>query len=406
MSIVWLGLGYLTPYQMIVSCIDYFMVLFPDTQVQYYIAWTYCLANAMGYVPILHIGARFSFDSRIYSSFVVFSVILLLISALVVFDSMKFWVLMVVSPIIGLTDALIQPAIASYASIFPENYIVAFNIGNGISGIVATIIRVITKLLIPSNIKISSLIYFVVGLLISMSCLFVHYFSTRTPYAQKQLSSYHVMVFGNKDIKDSEKELLEYVEEEVKGEGEAGEKEKEKEAIDWRKNKSFNFVGSFKTIPGPAIAIFLNYMITLSIFPGLISSIPTDNFLANDSWFPIFLIASNNIFEFIGKMSPLWSIFNNIEPYMIYLGIVLRILSYPVYILCIKPRLITTPIVPIITVTLMAYSNGLISSLLYILAMKQSPVEMKEDCVSLLSLFLVLGLAVGALVGFGISFAI
>uniref|UniRef100_A0A6B2L5F1 Equilibrative nucleoside transporter 1 n=1 Tax=Arcella intermedia TaxID=1963864 RepID=A0A6B2L5F1_9EUKA len=402
-SILWLGFGFLTPYQMFISSIDYFTVLFPTIQVQYYIAWTYCVANAISFFPVLRFGPRYTFYTRIFVSFIIFTLILISISLLIAFNSLEFWFLMILTPLVGFTDALIQPALASYSAIFPGRYMVAYQTGNGVSGIVASLIRVLTKLLIPHDIKSSSLVYFIVGLLISISCVLVNMAADSTHFVQTHLKKLNTSFVIKEEVIDPVEGTT------PKSETDQVQLNQDSQSvaesnIDWRRTKEYDFVGTVKSIPGPIISVFFTYVVTLSLFPGLVSMIPSDDFLSQESWFPIFLIALYNIFDFVGKMAPTVPLLDKIPITAVYIMTILRIFFYPVMLFCVKPRLIVTPIVPILATSLLALSNGLITSLLFVYVSRTAPLQNKEDCVSSMTLFLVIGLAVGSLVGLGFSF--
>eukprot|EP01124_Arcella_intermedia_P005679 TRINITY_DN13359_c0_g1_i8.p1 TRINITY_DN13359_c0_g1~~TRINITY_DN13359_c0_g1_i8.p1 ORF type:complete len:287 (-),score=51.01 TRINITY_DN13359_c0_g1_i8:26-886(-) len=284
---------------------------------------------------------------------------------------------------------------------------VAYQTGNGVSGIVASLIRVLTKLLIPHDIKSSSLVYFIVGLLISISCVLVNMAADSTHFVQTHLKKLNTSFVIKEEVIDP---VIDPVEGTTpKSETDQVQLNQDSQSvaesnIDWRRTKEYDFVGTVKSIPGPIISVFFTYVVTLSLFPGLVSMIPSDDFLSQESWFPIFLIALYNIFDFVGKMAPTVPLLDKIPITAVYIMTILRIFFYPVMLFCVKPRLIVTPIVPILATSLLALSNGLITSLLFVYVSRTAPLQNKEDCVSSMTLFLVIGLAVGSLVGLGFSF--
>jgi hypothetical protein len=73
---------------------------------------------------------------------------------------------------IGLVDSFVAGSLFGLATIFPPRYITGLMAGNGVSGLVITILRMIFKVSLPTDergTRISTYIYFVVSIIVCLA---------------------------------------------------------------------------------------------------------------------------------------------------------------------------------------------------------------------------------------------
>lgn len=151
-----------------------------------------------------------------------------------------------------------------------------------------------------------------------------------------------------------------------------------------------------KKIRWLVIAVFIVYVVSLSIFPGYLSeNVESEKF---KDWYPIFLITMFNIGDFLckcltaiclprGSKVTIWCCYA-------------RVLFYPLFVACIHgPKWMHTEVLVIVLTLMLGVSNGYLTSVLMILAPKSVPIEESEVVGIAMETFLVVGLPVGSALG-------
>lgn len=138
------------------------------------------------------------------------------------------------------------------------------------------------------------------------------------------------------------------------------------------------------------------FIVSLSIFPGYLSENVTSVYFGD--WYPVFLITIFNIGDFSGKC--LTAIYVVKRSRWIVWGCIARVLFYPFFMGCVfGPKWLRHEVPVALLTLLLGVSGGYFTSLIMIVAPKYVPVEESNLAGIVLSLFLVIGLAVGSGVG-------
>jgi len=154
-----------------------------------------------------------------------------------------------------------------------------------------------------------------------------------------------------------------------------------------------------KRMWAPAVAVSLNFFITLSLFPGLMTSIPSSTKPQNWTWFPIILIAIFSVFDFIGKTIPGITL-KRVSERNLYIMTGLRFLFFFAFIFCINPKLFNSDAFPVIFDVLFALSNGYLATTWMMIGPSKVEIQEKELAGTIMALALVSGLTLGASFGF------
>ncbi|QHO21603.1 Equilibrative nucleotide transporter [Arachis hypogaea] len=149
-------------------------------------------------------------------------------------------------------------------------------------------------------------------------------------------------------------------------------------------------------IKGPAFAILIIYVVTLSIFPGFIAEDLESKLLMD--WYPILLITVYNLADLIGKSLTAFYVIQSITR-AIWTSII-RLLFYPLFILCLHgPKWLKSE-VPMIALTfLLGVTNGYLTSVLMIQTPKSVPFSESELSAIVMIVFLGFGLVGGSVLG-------
>uniref|UniRef100_A0A7S1CGA6 Equilibrative nucleoside transporter 1 n=1 Tax=Bicosoecida sp. CB-2014 TaxID=1486930 RepID=A0A7S1CGA6_9STRA len=156
----------------------------------------------------------------------------------------------------------------------------------------------------------------------------------------------------------------------------------------------------FKRVWPMALVVALNFLVTLSLFPGLTSQMTSPNFTDQSGWYPIILITLFNCFDFIGRTAPRWDAAIFIGPRMLWVPTLLRLIFIPGFIFCLHHLyFFTSDFMGYLTMSLMALTNGYFGTL----AMMYGPANVdavnKERAGTIMVFFLTAGLTAGVWTG-------
>lgn len=143
-----------------------------------------------------------------------------------------------------------------------------------------------------------------------------------------------------------------------------------------------------------ALAMVITYVITLSIFPGVLSEDIQSAELG--SWYPILLITAFNISDLLGKNIPFCGLAPS--PRSLLACSLLRVVFVPAFLFAGRHAGGVVSLMALLTVSL-GFSNGLLTALLMTLA--PASVECGEEGLveNIMVFSLVLGLTLGAFAG-------
>lgn len=171
----------------------------------------------------------------------------------------------------------------------------------------------------------------------------------------------------------------------------------------------------------PVLSQFLNFALTLSLFPGLVLSMKSP---ALGSYKPVILVTAFNIGGTVGRFLPMlmpvtnWMIrgvgdnimskngeqhIGNRRPkmkYVIALPLLLRFSFYPLIIFCVDPLYITSDVARIVIVMFLGISNGWVFSSCYMFApLVCCQLKHKEAAALLMILSTLLAQGIGSSLG-------
>ncbi|XP_010471028.1 PREDICTED: equilibrative nucleotide transporter 1-like [Camelina sativa] len=374
-----LGVGFLLPWNSFITAVDYFSYLYPSTAVDRIFAVVYFLVGLVCLSVIVVFYAHKSLATfRINLGLLLFVIALLVVPVLdLVYVKGQvglyagFDITSAALALSGLGDALMQGGLIGVAGEMPERYMQAVVAGTAGSGVLVSLLRILTKAVYPQNpdgLRKSANLYFAVGIVVMVICAVLFNIVHRLPVIK-----YH---------------------EERKKEELIKEKSQEKGSLTgsvWRKTL-WEIVTKIKS---HGFGIILLYMVTLSIFPGYITE-DVHSEVLND-WYPVLLIAAYNVFDLVGKS--LTAVYMLMDEKIAVGGCIARLLFYPLFWGCLHgPMFLRTEIPVTILTCLLGLTNGYLTSVLIILAPKSVPLKHAETAGIVTVMFLVIGLAAGSVI--------
>ncbi|WOH16522.1 hypothetical protein DCAR_0936077 [Daucus carota subsp. sativus] len=372
-----IGVGYLLPWNAFITAVDYFSYLYPNTSVDRTFAIVYMLVGLICLVFILAYAHKSTSFVRINVGFVMF------VGALVVVPLMDvgyvkgrvgvfegFYVAVGAVAVCGIGDALVQGSIIGAAGEMPERYMQAVVAGTGVSGVLVSLLRLLTKAIYPQDahgLRKSANLYFLVSIAVMIICIVAYNVVHKLP----------VIKYYN-DLK------LQAVDEEK-------EDKRASTSVLWG-SPLWDIVGTVKWYGYGILAI---YVMTLCIFPGYITE-DVHSYILND-WYPILLITGYNVFDLVGKSLTAIYMLENAK---VAIGASFaRLVFLPLFYVCLHgPQFFRTEIPVTVLTCLLGLTNGYLTSVLMILGTKTVLVQHAETAGIVLVIFLVTGLFIGSAV--------
>ncbi|TMW86141.1 hypothetical protein EJD97_021897 [Solanum chilense] len=371
-----LGAGYLLPWNAFITAVDYFSYLYPDVMVDRIFAIVYMIVGLIGLLLIVAFSNKTSAFVRINVGMFLFVVALVTVPLMDVFyvDGRVgvyagFGVTVGLVGTCGIADALVQGGVVGAAGELPERYMQATFAGTAASGVLVSLLRILTKAVYPQDangLRKSANLYFIFSIAVMILCIVFYNIAHRLP----------IIKYYN-DLK------TQAVNEEKEDKGDL--------TPDlWRSTLDI-----FGTVKWYGFGIVSLYVVTLSIFPGYITEDVHSQLLTD--WYPILLITGYNVFDLVGKSLTPVLFFDNAK---VAIGACFaRLLFLPLFYVCLHgPDFFRTELPVTILTCLLGLTNGYLTSLLMILGPKTVQLQHTEIAGTLLVLFLVMGLAIGSIV--------
>ncbi|TYG37727.1 hypothetical protein ES288_D13G164500v1 [Gossypium darwinii] len=360
-----LGVGFLLPWNSFITAVDYFSYLYPEASVHRVFAVVYMVVGLACLLVIVFYAHKSKAYMRINVGLGIFVVSLLVVP---VMDAVyikgqvglydKFYVTVGLLALAGIGDALVQGGLIGVAGELPERYMQAIVAGSGGSGVLVSMLRILTKAVFPQF--FTSIVFMVI-------CIVLYNVAHKLP-------------------------IMQYYEE-LKAEAVKEEKAEKGPMTGsvWRATL-WNIIGTVKWY---GFGIVLIYVVTLSIFPGYITE--DVHSLVLKDWYPVLLIIGYNVFDLVGKSLTAVYLLENAK--VAISACVVRLLFFPLFIGCLHgPQLFRTEFPVSLLTCLLGLTNGYLTSVLMIMAPKSVQIQHAETSGIVMVLFLVVGLASGSVI--------
>ncbi|CAA2958224.1 equilibrative nucleotide transporter 1 [Olea europaea subsp. europaea] len=372
-----LGAGYLLPWNAFITAVDYFSYIYPDVSVDRVFAVVYMLIGLMSLLFIVAFAHKSNSFVRINVGMVLFVIALLTVPLMDVWYIkgrvgvyVGYYVTVAVLGLCGVADGLVQGSVVGNAGELPERYMQAVVAGTAASGVLVSVLRVLTKAIYSQDVhglRQSANLYFIVSIVVMLLNIIFYNVAHRLP-----------VIKYYSDLK------TQAVNEEKEEKGDLTGKL-------WR-STLWDVIGKVKWC---GCGILIIYVVTLSIFPGSVTEDVSSAILKD--WYPIILIAGYNVFDLIGKsLTPLYLL----ENAKVAIGASFaRLLFLPLFYGCLHgPQIFRTEIPVTVLTCLLGLTNGYFTCVLMILTPRTVQLQHAETAGIVLVLYLVVGLAIGSVV--------
>ncbi|KAJ9550983.1 hypothetical protein OSB04_015028 [Centaurea solstitialis] len=368
-----LGAGNLLPWNALITAIDYFGHLYPDKHIEKVFSVAYMSSSLLVLVLMIKwsdLSTKVGFRTRVNFGFAMF-VISLMVTPTIDWaqnggvskeeSCVTFYVVVASVVVCGLADGLIGGSLIGSAGKLPKEYMQAVFAGTASSGILVSLLRITTKASLPNDpqgLKTSAHFYFIVTTSVLLICIVCCTLLYKLPV----MEHHHKRQLQHDHHPTSTTKLWDVA----------------------------------RTIQWPALAVFIIYTVTLSIFPGFLAENLKSKLLKD--WYPIMLIMTYNISDFVGKCLTAIYMVKSVEKAT--WGCVGRLLFYPLFTACLHgPNWFRSEGFVVFLTFMLGFTNGYLTSVIMILAPKSVPASEAEMAAIVMALFLGMGLVSGSVLG-------
>ncbi|XWS70707.1 hypothetical protein CRYUN_Cryun03dG0070500 [Craigia yunnanensis] len=366
-----LGAGNLLPWNAFITAVDYFGYLYPAKHVEKVFSVGYMSSSVLVLVVMMSSGIcsrKLTHRFRMNMGFSMF-ILSLMVAPIIDWVWHSNWskerqnaayVATVAAVVIcGLADGLIAGSLIGSAGKLPKQYMQAIFAGTASSGVLVSILRIITKASLPQTpqgLRASAHFYFIVSTTILLCCILCCNLLYKLPVIQQ-----HYRPLGDDPFCPRSQ-----------------------------------FWTVARKVCWPALGILMTYVVTLSIFPGFIAENLESKLLQD--WYPVLLITVYNVADFMGKSLTAIYVLQSIKKAT--WACISRLLFYPLFTACLHgPKWLKGEIPVVVLTFMLGLTNGYLTSVLMILGPKTVPVSEAELSAIVLVVFLGIGLVSGSVLG-------
>uniref|UniRef100_A0A7S4L2M1 Uncharacterized protein n=1 Tax=Guillardia theta TaxID=55529 RepID=A0A7S4L2M1_GUITH len=334
-----LGCGALTPWNSLVSAVDFFSTLFS----QYDVADAFAIANfsASLFFFLLQLKWFRCFQAKAYICLFLYFAVLSFpmyqawrytepFQEASVDQALQFALLVGLVGVAGGAGAGLQTVFFSLSGQVGSTYTGAFMNGQAVAGLLTSTCRILSKVwfddLPPFDaLRTSSIIYFISSLVVVLLCTLSFFSLLRMPMVRQSRS--HAQNLREDALDDEEREIL------VPEEG--------LPPPPPPASQDASVIDVFRKVHPSAIGVLFVFWLTISLFPGITTKIPCAG-QDDRNWMPILLIAMYNVGDLAGRVAGGHLCYLLSERFLLSFA-VLRVALIPLFLLLQRSPLVLAP---------------------------------------------------------------
>ncbi|KAB1263215.1 Equilibrative nucleoside transporter 4 [Camelus dromedarius] len=376
------GVGFLLPYNSFITDVDYLHHKYPGTSIVFDMSLTYILVALVAVLLNNALVERLSLHTRITAGYLLALGPLLFISVCDVWLQLfsrdqAYAINLAAVGTVAFGCTVQQSSFYGYTGMLPKRYTQGVMTGESTAGVMVSLSRILTKLLLPDE-RAGTLIFFLVSVGLELLCFLLHLLVRRSRFVLYHTArprpsrpgcgaGYRIHHdVGTEDVHFVTLLLHRYV--------------------------------VARVIWADMLSIAVTYFITLCLFPGLESEI---RHCILGEWLPILIMAVFNLSDFVGKI--LAALPMDWRGTHLLACSCLRVVFIPLFILCVYPSgtpALRHPAWPCVLSLLMGISNGYFGSVPMILAAGKVSPRQRELAGNTMTVSYMTGLTLGSAVAY------
>ncbi|XP_004705958.1 equilibrative nucleoside transporter 4 isoform X1 [Echinops telfairi] len=417
------GVGFLLPYNSFITDVDYLHHKYPGTSIVFDMSLTYILVALVAVLLNNVLVERLSLHTRITAGYLLALGPLLFISICDVWlqlfsHDQAYAINLAAVGTVAFGCTVQQSSFYGYTGMLPKRYTQGVMTGESTAGVMVSLSRILTKLLLRGE-RASTLIFFLVSVGLELLCFLLHLlvrrsrfvlYHTSRPRAHHDRDALTLTLTGdgpfehqapvlasNASPKDSPSHEV------TSGGGGTYMRFDVPRARVKRSWPTFRALLLHRYVVARLIwadmlSIAVTYFITLCLFPGLESEI---RHCVLGEWLPILIMAVFNLSDFVGKILAALPV--DWRGTHLLLCSCLRVTFIPLFILCVYPSgapALRHPAWPCIFSLLLGISNGYFGSVPMILAAGKVGPKQRELAGNTMTVSYMTGLTLGSAVAY------
>nr|XP_045000646.1 equilibrative nucleoside transporter 4 isoform X2 [Jaculus jaculus]XP_045000647.1 equilibrative nucleoside transporter 4 isoform X2 [Jaculus jaculus] len=421
------GVGFLLPYNSFITDVDYLHHKYPGTSIVFDMSLTYILVALAAVLLNNVVVERLSLHARISTGYLLALGPLLLVSVCDVWlqlfsHDQAYAINLAAVGTVAFGCTVQQSSFYGYTGLLPKRYTQGVMTGESTAGVMISLSRILTKLLLPDE-RASTLIFFLVSVGLELLCFLLHllvrrsrfvlYYTTRPRDSRPGHTGYrvhHDVTTGDVRFEHHTPALAsggspkDSPAHEVTGGGGGAyvrfDVPRPQVKRSWPTFRALllqRYVVA-RVIWADMLSIAVTYFITLCLFPGLESEI---RHCVLGEWLPILVMAVFNLSDFVGKILAALPV--DWRGTHLLACSSLRVIFIPLFILCVYPSgrpALRHPAWPCIFSLLMGISNGYFGSVPMILAAGKVSPKQRELAGNTMTVSYMSGLTLGSAVAY------
>ncbi|XP_045680585.1 equilibrative nucleoside transporter 4 isoform X3 [Phyllostomus hastatus] len=422
------GVGFLLPYNSFITDVDHLHHKFPGTSIVFDMSLTYILVALVAVLLNNVLVERLSLHTRITAGYLLALGPLLFISICDVWLQLfsrdqAYAINLAAVGTVAFGCTVQQSSFYGYTGMLPKRYTQGVMTGESTAGVMVSLSRILTKLLLPDE-QAGTLIFFLVSAGLELLCLLLHLLVRRSRFVRQHTlrprDCRPGVGAGYRVHHDVAAEDIHFEDRGPAPAGSASPKGSPAHEVvirgrgayvrfDVPRPRAERSWPSFRAlllhryvvarvIWADMLSIAVTYFITLCLFPGLESEI---RHCVLGEWLPILIMAVFNLSDFVGKI--LAALPMDWRGTHLLACACLRVVFIPLFILCVYPSGTPTlrhPAWPCVFSLLMGISNGYFGSVPMILAAGKVGPRQRELAGNTMTVSYMTGLTLGSAVAY------
>lgn len=390
------GVGYLFPFSALTQPVDYWQLLFPDFNIEFPLTTTYMYTNLFMLTLLVFFGGTPKFTQRIVGGFIGQLVVLLFVPTSYFFhldEASNEWAVLGATAAAAIVTAFIDSSVIALASQYPLRVQEYFQFGVGLSTLIGSIYRDITKICFPPDMIVeSSLLYFYSGAATIALCIASYYRLMQLDMSKKCLAR----------AVQAEEARHHHLETQITDETATTEDSpllattKTQPAI---VNQEPDKWVVLKKIFFNESMVLLLFMSTLALWPPLVTEIQSFNFpsLEASGWWSLILLTVFSVCDCSGRLLVRYRM--GITKDNIWVAVLARFVLFPLIICSVKGVFVTNDLLSVLFVGALGMTNGYVGTLSIVLVNEACTDEEQAVAGTFTGFFLNSGLVFGATIG-------
>ncbi|KAI1896136.1 hypothetical protein AGOR_G00091700 [Albula goreensis] len=423
------GVGFLLPYNSFITDVDYLHWKFKGTSIVFDMSLTYILVALVAVILNNALVEMLSLHTRITVGYLFALGPLLFVGICDVWleqftTKQAYAVNLIAVGVVAFGCTVQQSSFYGYTGMLPKRYTQGVMTGESTAGVIISLSRIFTKLLIKNE-KKNTIIFFFFSISMELMCFVLHLLVRRTRFVEYYTNRSRqglAEVKGHADSSTGYRVHHDVITEEVRFDnGAVGASPSE-----FGNDAEFAGSGTYVRFDVPKakikkswpsirdmilhryvvsrviwtymLSIAVTYFITLCLFPGLESEIHNATL---EDWLPILIMAIFNMSDFVGKI--LAALPYDWKGSRLLLFSCVRVVFIPLFVMCVYPvgsPTLTHPAWPCVFSLLMGITNGYFGSVPMILAAGKVVPEQRELAGNTMTVSYMTGLMLGSAVAY------